>query len=162
VTREAGERDITVNRRAFHDYTITERFEAGLALTGSEVKSLRENRAHLKDAYARFFGDELFLVGSHISPYGPASQFGHDPTRARKLLLHRRELERLRGKVQERGLTLVPIRLYWSRGRAKAELALGKGKKLHDKRAAIRERMERREIDRARVVGHRRGGPSDR
>ena len=156
MTKEARERDITVNRRAFHDYTITERWEAGIVLTGSEVKSLRENRAHLKDAYARFFGEELFLVGSHISPYGPASQFGHDPIRTRKLLLHRSELDRLRGRVQERGLTLVPLRLYWSKGRAKAELGLGKGKKLHDKRVAIRERMERREIDRALAAGRRR------
>jgi len=156
VSKEARERDITINRRAFHDYTILERHEAGLALMGSEVKSLRDHRANLKDAYARFFGDELFLVGVHISPYAPASEFGHDPTRTRKLLLHRRELERLRGKVQERGLTLVPLRLYWSRGRAKAELGLAAGKKLHDKRAAIRERMERREIDRALAAGRRR------
>jgi len=157
VTKEARERDITQNRRAFHDYHILERFEAGLVLTGSEVKSLRDNRAHLKDAYARFLGDELFLVGSHISPYGPASQFGHEPERTRKLLMHRRELERLRGKVQERGLTLIPLRLYWSKGRAKAELGLGQGKKLHDKRVAIRERMERREMDRAMARGRQRG-----
>ena len=155
MTKEARERDITVNRRAFHDCTITERFEADLALVGSEVKSLRDHRANLKDSYARFFGDELFLVGAHISPYAPASQFGHDPERNRKLLLHRKEIERLRGRIQERGLTLVPLRLYWSRGRAKAELGLGVGKKLHDKRAAIRERMERREIDRAMAAGRR-------
>jgi len=157
VSKESGERDITVNRRAFHDYTISERYEAGLALVGSEVKSLRDNRANLKDAYARFFGEELFLVGAHISPYGPASQFGHEPERNRKLLLHRRELDRLHGKIQERGLTLVPLRLYWVRGRAKVELGLGVGKKLHDKRVAIRERMERREIDRAMAAGRRRG-----
>jgi len=155
VTKEARNRDITVNRRAFHDYTITERFEAGLVLIGSEVKSLRDNRANLKDAYARFFGEELFLVGAHISPYAPASQFGHDPERHRKLLLHRKEVDRLRSKIQERGLTLVPLRLYWSKGRAKAELGLGVGKKLHDKRVAIRERMERREIDRAMAAGRR-------
>jgi len=149
VTKEARERDISVNRRAFHDYTITERYEAGLALLGSEVKSLRDHRAHLKDAYARFFGDELWLIGAHISPYAPASQFGHDPTRSRKLLMHRRELDRLGGKVKERGLTLVPLRLYWVKGRAKVELGLGVGKKLHDKRIAIRERMEKREVDRA-------------
>ena len=149
MTKEARERDITVNRRAFHDYTITERYEAGLALLGSEVKSLRDHRAHLKDAYARFFGDELWLIGAHISPYAPASQFGHDPTRSRKLLMHRRELDRLGGKVKERGLTLVPLRLYWVKGRAKVELGLGVGKKLHDKRIAIRERMEKREVDRA-------------
>jgi SsrA-binding protein len=155
VTKEARERDITVNRRAFHDYAIEERYEAGLALTGSEVKSLREGRANLKDAYARFLGDELYLIGGHVSPYAPASQFGHEPTRTRKLLLHRRELDKLRGKLQEKGLTLVPLRLYWVRGRAKAELGLGRGKKLHDKRAAIRERMERREIDRAMAAGRR-------
>jgi SsrA-binding protein len=155
VTKPARDRDISVNRRAFHDYAIDERYEAGLALTGSEVKSLRDGRANLKDAYARFFGDELFLVGAHISPYGPASQFGHVPTRDRKLLLHRRELDKLRGKLQEKGLTLVPLRLYWVRGRAKAELGVGRGKKLHDKRASIRERMERREIDRAMAAGRR-------
>jgi SsrA-binding protein len=157
VTKEARERDITVNRRAFHDYFIDERFEAGLVLTGSEVKSLRDHRAHLKDAYARFFGDELFLVGAHINPYAPASQFGHDPIRTRKLLLHRREIERLRGKIQERGLTLVPLRLYWSKGRAKAELGIGRGKKLYDKRTSIRERMENREVERAMAAGRRRG-----
>jgi len=157
VTKEARERDITVNRRAFHDYFIDERYEAGLVLTGSEVKSLRDHRAHLKDAYARFFGDELFLVGAHINPYAPASQFGHDPIRTRKLLLHRREIERLRGKIQERGLTLVPLRLYWSKGRAKAELGIGRGKKQYDKRASIRERMEHREVERAMAAGRRRG-----
>jgi SsrA-binding protein len=157
VTKEARERDISVNRRAFHDYFIDERFEAGLVLTGSEVKSLRDHRAHLKDAYARFFGDELFLVGAHINPYAPASQFGHDPIRTRKLLLHRREIERLRGKIQERGLTLVPLRLYWSKGRAKAELGLARGKKQYDKRASIRERMEHREVERAMAAGRRRG-----
>ena len=157
MTKEARERDITINRRAFHDYFIDERFEAGLVLTGSEVKSLRDHRAHLKDAYARFFGDELFLVGAHINPYAPASQFGHDPIRTRKLLLHRREIERLRGKIQERGLTLVPLRLYWSKGRAKAELGIGRGKKLYDKRTSIRERMENREVERAMAAGRRRG-----
>jgi len=156
MAKEARDRDITVNRRAFHEYAFDERYEAGLMLVGSEVKSLREGRANLKDSYARFFGDELFLVGVHISPYGPSSQFGHEPERNRKLLMHRRELERLRGKIQERGLTLIPLRLYWVKGRAKAELGLGRGKKLHDKRASIRERMERRDIDRAMAAGRRR------
>lgn len=157
MTKAARERDISVNRRAFHDYHIEERFEAGLVLVGSEVKALRENRANLRDAYARFLRDELFLIGGHISPYGPASQFGHEPTRTRKLLLHRKEIERLRGKMIERGMTLVPLRLYWQRGRAKVELGLGRGKKHHDKRAAIRERMEKREMDRAMAAGRRRG-----
>jgi len=158
VTKEARERDITQNRRAFHDYFIDERYEAGLVLTGSEVKSLRDGRANLKDAYARFFGDELFLVGAHISAYAPASQFGHDPTRSRKLLLHRREIDRLRGKIQERGLTLVPLRLYWQKGRAKAELGLGRGKKMHDKRATLREKVARREVDRALAAAARAHG----
>ncbi len=153
---DARNRDITVNRRAFHDYHIDERYEAGLVLVGSEVKSLREGRANLKDAYARFFGNELFLVGAHISPYGPASQFGHDPERNRKLLLHAREIDKLRGKIKERGLTLVPLRLYWSKGRAKVELGLGRGKKTHDKREAIKARMQRREVDRALAAGRRR------
>ena len=157
MSDQARDRNITVNRRAFHDYHIGERFEAGLVLVGSEVKSLREGRANLKDAYARFFGDDLFLVGVHINAYGPASEFGHAPERSRKLLLHRRELEHLRGKIEERGLTLVPLRLHWVRGRAKAELGIGRGKKLYDKRQAIRAREERREVARALAVGRRRG-----
>ena len=155
MSAKARERDITVNRRAFHDYAIGERYEAGLVLTGSEVKSLRAGRANLVDAYARFFGDEIFLVGAHISPYAPASQFGHDPVRNRKLLLHRQEIEKLRARIHEKGLTLIPLRLYWEKGRAKAELGLGRGKKLHDKRATIQERTERREIDRAMAAGRR-------
>jgi len=149
MTKKPAGRDITVNRRAFHDYHIDERFEAGLVLAGSEVKSLRAGRANLKDGYARFIRDELFLVGTHISPYDPASQFGHDPTRDRKLLLSRRELDRLASKVNERGLTIVPLRLYWKHGRAKAELGLGRGKRMYDKRASIRDRDEKREMDRA-------------
>src|SRR4029077_11678488 len=120
------DRDITVNRRAFHEYHFDERIEAGLALIGSEVKSLRDGHVQLKAAYARFQGEELFLVGVHISPYGPASQFGHEPERTRKLLLHRRELDRLQGKIKERVLRLSPLRLYWVKGRAKAELGLGR------------------------------------
>jgi SsrA-binding protein len=156
MTKEARDRDITVNRRAFYQYTIDERYEAGMVLAGSEVKSLRAGRAQLKDSYARFFGEELFLVGAHISPYAPSSQFGHEPERHRKLLMHKNELERLWTKVQEKGLTLVPLRLYWVKGRAKVELGVGRGKKLHDKRATIRERSEQREIDRAMAAGRRR------
>jgi SsrA-binding protein len=150
MTKRTGGRDITVNRRAFHDYHVDDRFEAGIALVGSEVKSLREGRVNLSDAYARFVGDELWLVGAHVSPYGPASAFGHEPKRDRKLLMHRRELDRLAGKVQEKGLTLVPLRLYWKDGRAKVEIGLARGKKQYDKRQAIRERDERRAMDRAR------------
>jgi SsrA-binding protein len=152
---KAHDRDITVNRRAFFEYHIDEKIEAGLVLHGSEVKSLREGRIQLKDAYARFVGDELFLFSAHISAYGPSSQFGHAPERERKLLLHRRELEKLRGKLQEKGLTLIPLRLYWVKGRAKLEMGVGRGKKMHDKRETIRERSEKREIDRAMAAGRR-------
>jgi SsrA-binding protein len=141
--------DIAVNRRARHDYEIEETFEAGLVLTGSEVKALRAGKANLKDSYGRIERDEIWLWNSHISPYGPASQFGHEPTRSRKLLLHRDEIQRLTGKVKERGLTLVPLRLYFKNGRAKVQIALARGKKHHDKRAAIREREVQREMDRA-------------
>jgi SsrA-binding protein len=155
---EARDRDITQNRRAFHDYHIDERYEAGLQLIGSEVKSLRDGRAQLKDSYARFFGEELFLIGAHIGAYAPSSQFGHEPERPRKLLLHRREIDKMAGRVKERGYTLIPLRLYWVRGRCKVELGLARGKKAPDKRDAIRERTERREIDRAMAAGRRRGG----
>jgi len=142
-------RDITVNRRARHDYLIEETMEAGIVLSGSEVKALREGKANLKDSYGRIANDELWLLNAHISPYDPASQFGHEPTRTRKLLLHRREIERLATKVKERGYTLIPLRLYFKRGRVKVELALGRGKKRFDKRSAIREREVQREMDRA-------------
>ncbi|HEV7733059.1 MAG TPA: SsrA-binding protein SmpB [Candidatus Binatia bacterium] len=155
MTDPARHRDITVNRRAFFEYHIDEKIEAGLALVGSEVKSLREGRVVLKDAYARFTGDELFLVGAHINVYGPASQFGHEPERHRKLLLHRREIDKLTSKIKERGLTLIPLRLYWVNGRAKVELGLARGKKLHDKRDAIRERSEKRDVDRAMSAGRK-------
>ena len=143
------DRDIAVNRRARHELHIEETLEAGIVLLGSEIKALREGKANLKDSYGRIEGDEVWLWNAHISPYAPASQFGHEPTRTRKLLLHREEISRLTGKVKERGLTLVPLRLYFKRGRAKIELALARGKKHHDKRDAIRERDVRREIDRA-------------
>ena len=143
------DRDIAVNRRARHEFHIEETLEAGIVLLGSEIKALREGKANLKDSYGRIEGDEVWLWNAHISPYAPASQFGHEPTRTRKLLLHREEISRLTGKVKERGLTLVPLRLYFKRGRAKIELALARGKKHHDKRDAIRERDVRREIDRA-------------
>jgi SsrA-binding protein len=142
------DRDIAVNRRARHDYSIEETFEAGMVLSGSEVKSLRDGKANLKDSHVRIQNDEAWLWNAHISPYGPASQFSHEPTRSRKLLLHRHEIERLDGKVKERGLTLIPLRLYFKRGRVKVEVALARGKKLHDKRASIREREVEREMQR--------------
>src|SRR5512139_3876388 len=147
--RQAAQRDAVVNRRARHEYYIEETFEAGLVLSGSEVKSLRAGKAQLKDSYGRIERGEVWLFNAHISPYAAAAQFGHEPTRSRKLLLHRRQIAYLIGKVKERGLTLVPLRLYFKDGRAKVELALARGKKLYDKRASIKEREVRREMDRA-------------
>ena len=148
--RLAAQRDITVNRRARHDYFIEESLEAGLVLTGSEVKSLRAGKAQLKDSYAQLKQGEIWLINAHISEYSPSAQFGHEPARARKLLVHRREIDRLVGKVKEQGLTLIPLRLYFKHGRAKVELGLARGKKLYDKRESIKEREVRREMDRAR------------
>jgi len=144
-----GVRPVATNRKAFHDYFIEDRTEAGLVLTGTEVKSLREGRAQLKDSYVQFRAGEAFLVGAHISPYGAGSWTNHLPERDRKLLLHRRELDRWAGAVATRGVSCVPLALYFKGPRAKAEIALVKGKKLHDKRDAIREKDLRREADRA-------------
>jgi SsrA-binding protein len=144
-----GGRDITVNRRARHDFHIEENFEAGLVLTGSEVKSLRAGKVQLKDSYGRIERGEVWLFNAHISPYAASAQFGHEPTRSRKLLLNRREIEHLIGKVKERGLTLIPLRMYFKDGRAKVELGLARGKKLYDKREATKEREVKREMDRA-------------
>ncbi len=152
-----GERNTILNRKARHDYFIEENFEAGLVLTGSEVKSLRAGKAQLKDSHARLVKGEIWLYNAHISEYGPAAQFGHDPTRARKLLLNRREIDRLAGKIKERGFALIPLRIYFKNGRAKVELGLARGKKQHDKRASIKERESAREVDRAMKSG-RRGG----
>ena len=153
--RRTGEHAVCVNRKARHDYTIGETFEAGLVLRGGEVKSLRAGRANLKDSYARINNGEAFLLNAHISDYKPAHYFNGDPTRTRKLLLHKREIMRLLGKTQQQGLTLVPLRLYFKGGRAKVELALAKGKRMYDKRAAIREREMKRDVERAL---HRRAG----
>ena len=142
-------KSICVNKEATHLYFIEERFEAGLVLRGTEVKSLREGRANLKESYARVSGDEIFLVNCHISPYSHGNQLNHDPLRSRKLLLHRREIRKLIGKVSEKGFTLVPISMYFSDGKAKLELGLGKGKKLHDKRESMKERVANREMERA-------------
>jgi len=151
----SADRDISVNRRARFEYHIDETVEAGIVLAGSEVKSLREGKANLNDSYARIDKGEAWLMNLHISPYGPASQFGHEPTRTRKLLLHAGEIERLTGKVKERGYTLVPLRLYFKNGRAKVEIALARGKKLHDKRDSLHEREARRDIDRAVKIRNR-------
>jgi SsrA-binding protein len=146
---------VTVNRKARHDYEILETVEAGMALLGSEVKSLRAGRANLKDSFARIEKGEVFLWNAHIAPYAAASRFGHDPERPRKLLLHREEIARLAGRVNERGFTLVPLRIYFKDGRAKVELGLARGRKAYDKREAIRRREMEREADRAMRVGRR-------
>ncbi len=136
---------IAENRKARHDYHIEETMEAGIALQGTEVKSLRLGRVNLRDSYARVENGEVFLYGMHISPYEQGNRFNHDPLRVRKLLLHKREIRRLIGKTRDEGYTLVPTRLYFKNGKAKVELALAKGKKLYDKREAIAKRdAERR------------------
>ena len=137
------------NKRARHDYHILETWEAGIVLTGTEVKSLRDGKANLSDSYAIVSGGEIFLLNLHISPYEQGNQFNHDPTRTRKLLLHKKEIRRLIGAVERQGLTLIPLDLYFKRGVAKVTLALGKGKKLHDKRADERRREDEREMARA-------------
>ena len=153
--RSAKERAIATNRRARHEYEILETVEAGLVLRGTEVKALRAGQVTFKDSYATVRNEEAWLVGCHISQYSHGSDANHDPERDRKLLLHRREITRLVGKIAERGLTLVPLRLYFKDGRAKVELGLARGRKLHDKRAAIREREVRREMDKAARAGRR-------
>lgn len=141
---------IAQNRKARHDYFIEARYEAGLALTGWEVKSLRAGRTQLKEGYVVIEGGEAFLVGAHFSPLTSASTHVRpDPTRARKLLLHREEINKLIGAVERRGYTLVPLSLYWKKGRAKLEVGLARGKQLHDKRADLKARESEREMERA-------------
>lgn len=142
-------RTLSVNRRARHDYHIEETYEAGVALLGTEVKSIRLGRANLKDSYASIEGGELFLHKCHISPYEAASRFNHDPLRPRKLLLHRREIHRLMGRVQEKGYTLIPLSLYAKEGKIKVALGLCRGKKLFDKREDLKRREAEREVERA-------------
>lgn len=144
-----GEKVICENRRARFNYAIDDTVEAGLALMGSEVKALRLGEASLKDAYAMPERGELFLYHAHIGPYTPAAQFSHLPTRPRKLLLHRSEIEKWAAKVRERGYTIVPMVLYFKGGRAKVRLGLGRGKKTIDRRESIKERETQREVDRA-------------
>jgi len=140
---------VAENRKARHDFFIEDTIEAGLALVGTEVKGLRAHRVNLRDSYARIKDGECFLIGVHIPPYAPAGQFGHKETRPRKLLMHRREIDRLWGRVRDQGHTLVPLRIYFKGGRAKVEIALVKGKRAYDKRAAIAQKDTRREIERA-------------
>jgi SsrA-binding protein len=147
-SKPTGTKPIAENRRARHDYVLLERFEAGLVLTGTEVKSLREGRVQLGHAYADVRGGEVWLVGASISEYAQGSIGAHAPERDRKLLLHRGEIEELSSKVNEKGLTLVPTRLYFKGGRVKVELALARGKERGDKRRAIAERDAQRQMER--------------
>jgi SsrA-binding protein len=151
--RKAAAGDVATNRQAGFRYNLLERVEAGVVLQGSEVKSLRNGGAQMKDAYADVRDGEVWLHNMHIAPYGPARE-NHEPDRSRKLLLHRREIERLIGKTAEKGLTLVPTRVYFNGSRAKVELAVAKGKEMHDKRRSIKDREQKREIERAMSERH--------
>ena len=146
---EDGERAIATNRRARHEYFIEETYEAGIAFTGSEIKSVRAGRISLQEGYAKVENDEVWLYGVHVAPYKQATIEQHDPLRKRKLLLHRGEISRLTGKLHEKGLTLVPLRVYIKGNHAKVELGLARGKRLYDKREVIAEREAKRQIERA-------------
>ena len=150
AAKETGEKLIASNRKAFHDYFVLQKFEAGIALTGTEVKSLRDGRANLKDSYVEVENGEAFLVSAHISPYTHGNLQNHDPERKRKLLLHRREIEKLRVQTTEKGLTIVPLRLYFRGARVKAEIAVVRGKKQYDKRESEKNRELDRELAAAR------------
>jgi SsrA-binding protein len=152
----AAVKTISTNRKARHDYHIDDTFEAGIVLTGTEIKSIRAGRVNLRDSYATVKEGELWLLNTHIAPYQQGTYANHEPRRPRKLLMHRREINRITGKLQERGFTLVPLRLYLKDNLAKVELGLARGKKQYDKRAALREKQTRREIDRA-VARHWKG-----
>jgi SsrA-binding protein len=147
---------IATNRKAYHDYLIEDTFEAGIVLQGSEMKSLRAGQVNLRDSYAAVREGELWLLNVHISPYQQASYQNHDPRRDRKLLMHRREINRLAGKLQEKGLTLIPLQIYLKNGRAKIQLGLGRGKKVYDKRQTLRQRDDQRQMERA--LGRREKG----
>ena len=154
MAKPTGEKLISDNRRARHDYHLLDRFEAGIVLSGTEVKSLREGKTSLQQAYADVREGEAWLVGVHIPEYLQGNRANHDPDRPRKLLLHRHEIDRLYGQVREKGVTVVPTRLYFKDGRVKVELALARGKELHDKRRDIAERDAKRQIERE--LGRRR------
>jgi SsrA-binding protein len=143
-----GDTTIALNRKARYEYFIDETFEAGLVLTGTEIKSVRANKVNLAGSYARVERGEAWLIGAHIAPYEQASRENHDPKRTRKLLLHRREIDEIIGRAKQKGQTIVPLRLYISRGRAKLELGLARGKQLHDKRRDIADRDAKREVAR--------------
>jgi SsrA-binding protein len=145
-----GEKLICQNKKAFHNYFIEETYQAGISLLGSEVKSLREGKVNLGDSYGDIKRSEIFLVDAHISPYPQANRLNHDPLRTRKLLLHKKEIKRLIGKVEQRGFTLIPVKLYFVDGKVKVDLALAKGKKLFDKRETLKKKTMEREMERGR------------
>ncbi len=150
MAKAETEKAVVTNRKAYHDYFIEEKFEAGMVLQGTEVKSLRDGRANLQDSYASVEDGEVFLHNCHISPYTHGNIMNHDPVRVRKLLLHKKEIDKLLGKTQQKGLTLIPLRIYFTRrGHAKVELGLAKGKKLYDRRESIKAREAGREVERA-------------
>ena len=150
IEKSEGYKIVTDNRKARYLYEILETYEAGIQLTGTEVKSIREGKVNLQDGYALIRNGEAWLINVHISPYtGIGQYFNHDPRRTRKLLLHRQEIRKLIGKVEQQGLTLVPLRMYLKRGLVKVNIALGKGKKLHDKREDLKRRQDQRDIQRA-------------
>jgi SsrA-binding protein len=146
---ETGIKIVATNRKATHDYSIEDRFEAGIALLGTEIKSIRAGQANLREGYVQVRGDGLWLVNTHIAPYDPAGREGHDPLRPRRLLLHRKEIARLLSRVQERGYTIIPLKIYLKNRRAKVEIALARGKRQYDKREAIAKREAGRQIERA-------------
>lgn len=145
----SSEKVVARNRKAFHNYTIEDRYEAGLVLVGTEIKSIRAGRVNIAEGYAQPKRGELWLMNVHIGPYDPSGRSGHAPIRPRKLLLHRKEIDRIVGRVQERGYTLVPLRMYLKGGRAKVEIGLARGKRKYDKRQAIAKRDAQRDVDRA-------------
>ena len=149
ASNRRGDRIVTSNRRAYHDFHILDTVEAGIALTGTEIKSIREGKATIAEAYARIENGELWLIGANIAPYSHGNRSNHDPDRPRKLLVHRRELERLRAAIEQKGLTLIPLRLHLKQGLAKLDIGVARGKKLYDKRASEAERQSRRDVDRA-------------
>ena len=145
---QSGDRVVAQNRKARHEFHVLETWEAGIVLQGTEVKSLRDGKANLQDAFARITNGELWLYNMHVSPYEQGNRFNHDPLRPRKLLMHRNQLRKLVGQAEQQGLTLVPLDIHFTRGLAKVNLALVRGKKLHDKRDTLRQRAEQRDLER--------------
>jgi len=144
-----SERIISKNKRAFFNFSIDETYEAGIVLTGTEVKALRQGKVNLKDGFARIKNEEIFLIDAHISSYTHGNRFNHDPDRPRKLLMHKREIKRLYGKSKERGYSLIPLKMYFKNGRVKVEIGLGKGKRAYDKREVLKRKTMEREVERS-------------